>query len=200
MTSGLLPIVMLALGLAAGVIGARTLTQSSTADGGEVRSVRVPDAISAVIVRDGSFEETRDRLAGLARRSDLSDWIALLIADETALIEPELLNRLAEADDAEAEVLLPLVRRDRLLLLALIESLGDDPDAAILWALTTRLTDRQTVESSEQLGHPLLLREIHAETSREIGELCRKKLHEALGVDFGDDIAAWRRAILERGD
>ena len=160
----------------------------------------MPDAIRTVIARDDSFEETRDRRGHLARRSDLSHWVAFLIADDTALIEPELMNRLAEADDTEAEVLLPLVRRDRLLLLKLIENLGDDPDTAILWALTTRLMDRQTIETSERLGHPLLLREVLAETSREIGELCREKLHEVLGVDFGSDIVAWRRAILERQD
>jgi len=116
--------------------------------------------------------------------------VILILLDKTALDDP--------SEGPFPEEMRPMQDRfDLAVTAALLEHLTDQASDAVLWAVTTKLTDERRGSYSTTQGGLITRRWVDYQT-RPIRELAQEALKRAFGVDHGYDIEKWRNEILGR--
>ena len=128
-------------------------------------------------------------------------WVVLLLLDDSALYRPDLLEwRYGEKGRAGSRTQPTTTpwypeAAEAALIAVLLENIPAEAGPAVLWAVTTRLTDTRVGEYSYREG-VIRVEKGTARTAR-IADTAREALRRALGKDLGYDVAAWRKAIVD---
>jgi hypothetical protein len=124
----------------------------------------------------------------LAKLKEGESWIILLLLDRTALDDP--------SDGPFPEEMRPTFDQfDMAVVAALLQNLTDETGNAVLFAVTTKLSDTRQGRYSEVEGGFPFGRVVEKET-KPIRDLARDILVRVLGVDHGYDVEKWRNEIL----
>lgn len=147
-----------------------------------------------IVDRKRSMCLRREAARELASTRAADGWIILLLTDPTAMYHPDEAEGLIHAPDVVRQ---SLDAFDAAVIDALLR--GIRPDAAspaVLWAVSSRLSDNRIGMYSEKQGVWPILRIADCMTPP-LRDSARQVLIRALGRDLGYDTGRWRRAILQ---
>ncbi len=145
------------------------------------------------IGRTGTYEESLQSAAKLARDKNMSDWLIVFLMDANAI--DYSLDEFVPDPNEKQKMKKEFMKIENAMISTLIENIPDDSPKPVLFALTTKLADNG-IGITSKTSEIFPFRKFYDGKTPPIKDVARETLKRCLKADYGYDIYKWRDAII----